>query len=208
MSIILSDFHSSYTLAGEKEITRSLSFKPYSSHGSSTWPKDSDFEEKFCSYLIQKIPEIQSAAGSKSEEKVNNYLLESQGNFEEGLMKAYDFVKMGKITHYINGIELGAAIYTIKVSRSKVRKKKLEGEIGVEILAGLGAGAESKQEKSYKRKGKFAIGKFEHLKRGAGEGVLEYSLLPLFKLVCDEHSETRRVLQKAIRCYLDRNRKS
>ncbi len=157
---------------------------------------------------MQRIPEIEkSATGKNSAEKVNNYLMDSPSRFQQVLTKTHNYIKMENITHYINGIDLGAAVYSVSVSRSAVRRTKLGGEIGVNELAGVGAGAASMQKNCCKQKRRFSIGQLERLRRGRGEGVLGYSLLPLFTLVCDERSETRKVLQQATMFYLDRNRK-
>ena len=197
--------------AGEKEITRRLSFKPYCSRGSYALARsvrDSKFEDNLCKNIIHNFPEIESEPGDDATQKVQKYLEDRPDRFEKVLVQVHRYIKREKITHYVSGIDLGAAVYSVSTSKEKLRKKALKGEAGVEYLAGLGAGAEAKKEKKHRQKQRHTIGKMDQLKRGTGEAVIGYSILPLFTLVCDEHREVKRVLQQAIKFYLDRSRKT
>ena len=190
-----------------------MSFKPYTSKGSyrpDTVPElyDSDFEERFSRYLIQEMPAIESVAGDTCADKVQKFFDDNLVQFDQALVKTLKYIKTERITHFISGIDLGAAIYSISTSKDKLKSKNAEFEIGQEYLAGIGGGMKSEKEEQHRQKRKHSIGEMKLLKRGRGEGVIGYSIQPLFRLVSDEHVQIKKLLQKSIRFYLDRNRKS
>lgn len=183
-----------------------MSFKTYHAQASYA-TKESKFEETLCRHLIQMIPEIDSEPGSSSAEKVEQYLISKPDDFEKVLMRVYKYIKSEKITHYISGIDLGAAVYSISTSKNRLKCRLFQAEVGMEYLAGLGGGVEFQQEKKHHQRKKHVIGNLLNLRRGKGEGVIGYSILPLFTLVCDEHREIKRVLRLATCFYLDKSRK-
>ena len=154
---------------------------------------------------MQEIPDIGLEPVSNPADKVEHYLADESTRYEQVLEKAYKFIEREKVTHYISGIELGAAVYSLSVLKKKCRCKKIHKAAGVEYLAELGMGMESTQETTQKEKKKLSIGNMECVKRGEGEAVLGYDLLPIFTLVCNEHRKVKRVLQLAVKFYLDRS---
>ena len=202
-----------YHIPGEKEITRSVSFKPYSSQGSyrpDAVPElfDSDFEEQFCQYLVQEIPAIEHEKGDTLADKVERYLIDDILRFEQALVLTHKYIKTKKITHYISGIELGAAIYSVSTSKQKLRNASMDLDLGVNQAVRLGGGLSALTERKHRQNREHSIGQMDLLQDGKGEGVIGYSLQPLFKLVSDEHCQIKRVLQQATRFYLDRSRKN
>ena len=174
------------------------SYKPDS--GSELY--DSDFEERFSRYLIQEIPNIESVAGDTSADKVRKFLDENPLRFDEALKKTHRYIKTKRITHYISGIDLGAAVYCISTSKEKLGSTKAELEVGQEYLAGIGGGVKSVRERRHRQKRKHCIGEID----GKRKGVVGYNLQPIFELVT--HEQIKKLLQQSIMFYLDRKRKS
>lgn len=137
-----------------------------------------------------------------NEDKVEAYIGSHSDGTTEVLEKMYLFLKEKKITHYISGIDLGAAVYSVSVISKCKSHKGAKIEAGVEYLAGIGTGTKSTLERKQKWKRDRKIGDIDIVKRGKGEEVLKYHLLPVFTLICSGHKRTKMLLQRAIQFYL------
>ena len=192
-------------------ITRSISFKPFCSKDyhklDSQLVEDSRFEEKLCESIITEIPAIKYKSGTTSAEKVQNYLQESgEKEREEVSDKVYLFIKSEEITHYVSAIDLGAAIYSISNTQTTTSSKGAGATVSSEQIAGVGVKTKKSTEKTNKKSSDQRIGDLDKVTRGVGEAVVGYKLLPLFVLV--RKGEVKKILQKAIRLYLDRTSES
>ena len=184
---------------------RDISFKPFCSNAyhdvSSADVEDSQFENEISKYLIQEIPAIAEFPGSTDAEKVQTYLLETP---DKGLAvdKVYLFVKTEGITHYISGITLGAAKYSVSTYTKTALTIGSKGGVGVEFITKGGLGAKRGKEKTTIVSKDHSIGDIDAVRRGKGEAVIGYEILPLYMLTRQE--ELKKVLQEATKFYLER----
>lgn len=171
---------------------------------------ESDFEREFCKWFMKEFPSSASEPGDTCEEKVHSFLLHSKSKYEDILKRVYWYVSTHKLTHYVSSMVLGAAKYSVSISRSRSRKRGLKAEAGIEELAGMGMGMEFKKEYDFKSSMVQCVGDLKEvdLGGGRGEGVIEYEMSPVFRLICEDHKAIKCVLQRAICYYLKRNSKS
>ena len=103
--------------------------------------------------------------------------------FEEIWGKTFIFIKTEKLTHYISSISLGAAQYSLS------------------LQAKSSHGSESHLEGRDQHLG----GDLDTVKRGEGEAVVGFEILPVHMLVRQE--KVRDAVQTAVKHYLERESK-
>lgn len=182
-------------IIGERHITRSLMFN------SKCVNRDNNFEAKICKWIIEHVPEIASLPENSDEGKVEMFLCSHLAN-NEILDTVHNFFKKEQITHYVHGIELGAAKYSVSI---KVKSKKTLGgsvKVGMKNVADAEAGLKSSQSSMEDKSEMKMIGDIDNVERGKGEAVLRYKFLPVHTLICESHREIKKVVQIALLYYL------
>ena len=196
--------------AGEKSITRIVSFKPFSSrdYHAATSPdvEDSNFEGDLCEWLVQEIPNIRSMPGRVDGDRLQMFLMEFPDRVEEVVEKIYVFIKTEKLTHYISSISLGAVEYSVSTTTRSTLSAGSGAGIGNDFVAGGGAGTKGVREKSVKTSRDQRIGDLGVVARGKGEAVVGYEILPVYTLVRQE--AVKKAVQKAVKFYLERESES
>lgn len=156
---------------------------------------DSSFERELCEWLTQQIPEILSMPGTSLADRLHMYLMEFPDKVNDIVEKAYIFIKTERVTHYVSSVSLGAAEYSVSTSTKTVS---------------AGAKGEPQEAKKAKTKANTVckdhrIGDIDIVDRRKGEAVVGYEILPVYMLVRQE--SVKKVLQKAIKFYLERESK-
>ena len=185
---------------------RNVAFKPfgckeYHEPNSPDIP-DSNFEKDLCDWLIGQIPAVKSFPGRTDPERVQMYLLESPAKIDDAIHQAYLFVKTEKVTHYINALSLGAAVYSVITTTKTSLSVGAKGDVGTDLVASAGAGVKRSKEKTNVTSKDQRIGDIEVVERGKGEAVVGYEILPVYTLIRQE--KLKEVVQKAIQLYLKR----
>ena len=186
-------------------ITRSITFKPFYSkeyQKEGEIPRDTFIEEELVKWIMDKIPETKSISGSTAAEKVEKHLQDFPKDFKKAVDAAYLFVKTERLTHYIEAIDLGAAKYTVSTCTTSKMVAKAGLEATVKKTGGGGARVEGTSETVNVRKEDQMIGDISTVSRNRGEEVVEFKIMPIFKLMMQK--EIKQVLQKAIILYLNR----
>lgn len=187
-------------------VTRVISFKPFSSReyqpAGALESRDSNFESDLYEWLIQEIPKIRLMPGKTDAERTQMYLMEFPEQHDEIVEKAYIFIKTEKVTHYVSGISLGAAEYSVSTTTKTALTVGAKAEVGNDFIATAGVGARRSKEKSNMTSKDHRIGNIDVVERGVGEAVVGYEILPVYMLLRQE--AVKKVLQKAIKFYLER----
>lgn len=203
------DLQVRFCLLGERVVTRTVSFKPFCSREyhpvDSIEVTDSSFDRELCEWLTQQIPRIRSMPGKTGADKLEMYLMEFPGEFNEVVEKAYIFVKTENVTHYVSSISLGAAEYSVSTTTKTTVAvgARAKAEVGShDVGVGAGVGAKRSKEKANTTSKDHRIGDIGIVERRKGEAVVGYEILPVYMLVRQE--AVKKVLQTAIKFYLER----
>lgn len=170
---------------------RTISFKPFCSREyhpvGAPEVMDSTFERELCEWLTKQIPGVLSMPGEFYSDRLHMYLMEFPDREKDVVQEAYIFIKTEKVTHYVSAITLGAAEYS--------------------VIAGGGDLSTAKKSKAKEITlcKAHQIGDINSVERRKGEAVLSYEILPVYMLV--RHEMLKKVLQKAIKFYLERESK-
>lgn len=140
-----------------------------------------------CEWIVQNMPEIAAQSGDQDEEKVEMYICENPKMIPKVLDQVYSFLKEKKVTHYVSAIDLGAAVYSVSLLGKRKKTRGAHAGAGVDILAGIEAGARYTLEAMHKVSRRHRIGDIDNVKRASGEGVIGYKLLPIFTLINEKH---------------------
>ena len=177
---------------------RTVSFKPFCSREyhpvGAPEVTDSTFERELCEWLTQQIPGILSMPGGSHSDRLHMYLMEFPDKEKAVVQEAYIFVKTEKVTHYISAISLGAAEYSVSINTSG----------GGNLSTGV-SGDKTTKAKANAICKDHRIGDIDDVERRKGEAVLSYEILPVYMVVRQE--TVKKVLQKAIKFYLERESK-
>ena len=124
--------------------------------------------------------------------------------FEEIWEKAFIFIKTEKLTHYISSISLGAAEYSMSTKSKFSFGAGVKGSGGKAAKGSAGMGSSKSEEKSNQRDQHIG-GDLDTVKRGEGEAVVGFEILPVHMLVRQE--KVRDAVQTAVKHYLERESK-
>ena len=159
--------------------------------------EDSHFEEKLCEQLCKKVEAIPKTEGKSASECVQEYLKDDNAKrFQEVWEAVHNFIKHEKLTHYISSISLGAAEYSMHMKTKRSIGAGLKGTGG---KASAGVSTKKSEEKSNQRDQHLG-GALDTVKRGEGEAVIGFKILPVYMLVCQE--KVKKVVQEAVKHYL------
>ena len=118
----------------------------------------------------------------------------------------HDFVAATCITHYVCGIELGAAKYKVMSEEEVQTKLKTKGKIGVSSAADVSVSQEAKWSRKNKEKHMTKIGIMKgngKVERGTtGEAVVGVKFQPLSSVVV-RCSVLKKALEAALQRYID-----
>lgn len=183
-----------------KTISEEVPDAPYqdsSSTSSAAEAATDDYERRVCEMLVKKL-NICDQTPEKAEEQVENYLRDpNMDRYNQVAREVSDYI--GKDTHYISAVKLGAAHYLVSDKTTANTTIELnDAQAKLAILGGFGGGAKSITQLTKTNNANSYIPKkpegatdgntsFDKVTKGCGEGVLEYQVKPLHSLIRQEN---------------------
>lgn len=191
---------------GDVIVTRGITFKTPLDLAET---KSNRFINELCLRLAQEFPRIQSKSANNAADAddIDLYFSRNKANFSNFVGETYKFIEEKKITHYISGIDLGAAEYIESTVIASGINAQLDpsqgGTLKDRVKATLARGTYSSRSHTI---GGF-LGDINGVKIGSGECVIEYEILPVYSLLHHHHFNFKEVLHQATKAYLEKESK-
>ncbi len=206
-------------LVGLKTVTRGVKFSLDELSASEF--ESNQFVRALYEFLVEKfsnntLSRSQSSGDGRDLDYVNladrardveDYICDHEADIYDSFVgEMYRFIDSRKITHYINSINLGAAVYY----ESTVVKSSLDigGNAGATAdEVGLTALVNRNKDKGCFSTKLQSIGRLDEANQVLQEAIIDFEILPIYTLLKRRHVKTRKALEVALKLYIERESK-